>query len=74
ITAPNLLKTQTGCQRKNRQSNRQKPEITGHAHQLTVLRSLHLHQSKDMKQAVNIVLFRKKVYGRSTIIGKQNPV
>ncbi|MEZ7137983.1 hypothetical protein ACBR42_16510, partial [Komagataeibacter sp. SM21] len=42
ITAPNLLKTQTGCQRKNRQSNRQKPEITGHAHQLTVLRSLQI--------------------------------
>ncbi|NHO42746.1 hypothetical protein GOB83_11245, partial [Acetobacter fabarum] len=38
----NLLKTQTGCHRKNRQSNRQKPEITRQAHQSTVLRSLHL--------------------------------
>ncbi|WP_262411463.1 HAD hydrolase family protein, partial [Acetobacter tropicalis] len=42
VTAPNLLKTQTGCHRKNRQSNRQKPEITRQAHQSTVLRSLHL--------------------------------
>ncbi|KAA8383338.1 hypothetical protein FOH22_17150 [Acetobacter tropicalis] len=42
VTAPNLLKTQTGCHRKNRQSNRQKPEITRQAHQATVLRSLHL--------------------------------
>ncbi|MGY6771121.1 hypothetical protein OQZ28_15810 [Komagataeibacter sp. NFXK3] len=37
-----MLKTQTGRHRKNRQSNRQNPEITGQAHQSRVLRSLHM--------------------------------
>ncbi|PHY93144.1 hypothetical protein CSR02_13130 [Acetobacter pomorum] len=41
-TTPNLLKTQTGRHRKNRQSNRQNPEITGQAHQSRVLRSLQI--------------------------------
>ncbi|WP_342755614.1 MULTISPECIES: transposase, partial [unclassified Acetobacter] len=41
-TTPNLLKTQTGRHRKNRQSNRQNPEITGQAHQSRVLRCLHV--------------------------------
>ncbi|MCX2567418.1 hypothetical protein OQ496_13275, partial [Acetobacter suratthaniensis] len=42
IIAPNLLKTQSDSHLKNRQSNRQKPEITRLAHQSTVLRSLQV--------------------------------
>ncbi|PYD55309.1 hypothetical protein CFR75_17395 [Komagataeibacter xylinus] len=49
-TTPNLLKTQTGRHRKNRQSNRQNPEITGQAHQSRVLRSLHLQVDQSVNQ------------------------
>ncbi|WP_249197628.1 recombinase family protein, partial [Gluconobacter kondonii] len=37
-----LLKTQIESSPENRQSNRQKPEITKQAHQSTVLRSLQI--------------------------------
>ncbi|WP_415506872.1 DUF4214 domain-containing protein [Acetobacter sp.] len=52
-TTPNLLKTQTGGHRKNRQSNRQNPEITGQAHQSGVLRSLHIAFSDAAAAKVN---------------------
>ena len=39
---PDLLKTQIKSYPKNRQSNRQKLEITSQEYQATVLRSLHL--------------------------------
>ncbi|KAA8383987.1 hypothetical protein FOH24_17005, partial [Acetobacter tropicalis] len=41
-----------GCHRKNRQSNRQKPEITRQAHQSTVLRSLQIHGCHRVGQTV----------------------
>ncbi|NHO30949.1 helix-turn-helix domain-containing protein, partial [Acetobacter farinalis] len=41
-----LLKTQIKSSPENRQSNRQNPEITGQAHQSTVLRSLHLIRTR----------------------------
>jgi hypothetical protein len=40
MVGPDPLKTQMECRLKNRQSNRQKPEITSQPHQLTVLQSL----------------------------------
>jgi len=42
VIAPGLFKTQINSVLKNRQSNRQKLEITGQAYQSKVLRSLHL--------------------------------
>jgi len=41
--ALDLLKMQIKSDSKNRQSNRQKPEITNQAHQPTVLRTLQLY-------------------------------
>ncbi|MBF0891710.1 MULTISPECIES: GIY-YIG nuclease family protein [Gluconobacter] len=47
-----LLKTQIKRSPKNRQSNRQKPEIRTKAHQPTVLRSLHLRTASRIREAV----------------------
>ncbi|MBF0852227.1 sigma-70 family RNA polymerase sigma factor [Gluconobacter sp. R71646] len=44
-----MLKTQIKSSPKNRQSNRQKPEITSQAHQPTVLRSLQVRGQSDLR-------------------------
>ncbi|MBB3884781.1 nuclease-related domain-containing protein, partial [Acetobacter oeni] len=55
---------QTGGHRKNRQSNRQNPEITGQAHQSGVLRSLHL-----VRMPWGIAVVETKNF-RGVIVGK----
>jgi hypothetical protein len=46
MIVPSLLRTQIESYPKNRQSNRQKPEITSERNQSTVLRSLNLNEKR----------------------------
>ncbi|WP_373878377.1 DDE-type integrase/transposase/recombinase, partial [Acetobacter pasteurianus] len=49
-----MLKTQIKSYPKNRQSNRQKPEITSQAHQPTLLRSLQVMEWRGRPEAIRM--------------------
>ncbi|MCX2562328.1 hypothetical protein OQ252_13165 [Acetobacter farinalis] len=63
-----MLKTQIKSSPENRQSNRQNPEITGQAHQSTVLRSLQMPLENGLLQAL-----RKPIIKKQALSKRQGP-